>query len=129
MPSGVSECREEDDILVKPCRFNKSNTKCETHGGRLKSIKVTSKKWAWLPSKKSYGYKYGKVTKYVCERKNIPLSSDVLTRNVRPESESMNTLLEVALGDSFSGESINSGQVDGVTVIKEGLVKTDVGLS
>ena len=66
----------------------------------------------------------------MCVReKNIPLSSDVLTRNVRPESESMNTLFEVALGDSFSGESINSGQVDGVTVIKEGLVKTDVGLS
>ena len=48
------------------CYIKKKKLICNTHGGAVKQMKFTSKKWGFVPRLDMYAYLYPKVTKYLC---------------------------------------------------------------
>ena len=94
------------------CSFNKGKTLCTVHDCETKTTKVTSKRWGYVKSKKSYGWISKKVSKVMClgvrgelqtqlDDKNIvsPNSSDLGEGREVGRLFELSTATEPAIGD------------------------------
>ena len=87
---------EQDGVSeeVITCKPDKKGY-CRSHGTKMNIQVISSKKWSDMGGGRGYGWKYGKVKKYVCRKKLEAEKTD------RIPSKTTSTYNEMGLGDRF----------------------------